>query len=132
MLFTYGLENQHWRKISDTKAEVIEENALNSIYLKPDLSINNFADPIPVDPEIAAGIKMFSETSTLAPLPVVSKETGDLFSDIDVIRREIIESVVTSDMTIEEGLKEYDTRAAKLVARVLNNLNNNDNTESNE
>ncbi len=133
MLFTYGLENRHWRKISDTKAEIIKENALNSIYLKPDLSINSFADPIPVDPEIAAGVKMFNENSTLASIPVTSKKTGDLFSDVDIIRREIIEAVVTTDMTVEDGLKEYNTRASKLVTRVLNSLNDSDsNEETNE
>lgn len=133
MLFSHGVENYHWRKLSDTQGEIIQEHEVSSVYLKPDLSINNFVDIIPQDPAVVASLKMFNENSTLASIPVTSKETGDLFSDIDIIRREIIESVVTTNMTIDEGLKEYDTRASKLVARVLNNLNSNiDNAENGE
>jgi len=123
MLFSHGIENYHWRKTSDSKGELIQEHEVTSIYLKSDLSINNFIDIIPQDPEVVSGLKMFNENSTLAPLPVTSKKTGDLFSDIDIIRREIIESIVTTDVTVDEGLKEYNTRASKLVARVLNDLN---------
>ncbi len=123
MLFTNGIENYHWRWISDTETERIENHEVDAIYLKTDLSINNFTDPMPKDPQIKAGLEMFYENSKLAPIPIASKETGDLFSEVDVIRREVIESVVTTDMTIDEGLKEYDVRASKLVQRVLNDLN---------
>ncbi len=132
MLFTNGIENYHWRKISDTKTERIMDHEVDAIYLKTDLSINNFEDPMPKDPKIEEGLKMFYETSELAPIPVASKEVGSLFSEIDIIRREIIESIVTTDMTVDEGFAEYNTRASKLVARVLNNLNSTGETTENE
>ena len=132
MLFTNGIVKYHWRKISDTKTERIMDHEVDAIYLKTDLSINNFEDPMPKDPKIEEGLKMFYETSELAPIPVASKEVGSLFSEIDIIRREIIESVVTTDMTVDEGFAEYNTRASKLVARVLNNLNSTGETTENE
>ncbi len=123
MLFTNGIENYHWRRVSDTETERIESHEVDAIYLKTDLSINNFVDPMPKDPQIEEGLKMFYENSKLAPIPIASKETGNLFSEIDIIRREVIESVVTTDMTIDEGLNEYNVRASKLVKRVLKDLN---------
>lgn len=131
MLFTRGIENYHWKKVSENKGEIIPEHKIGAIYLKSELSFNNFVDIVPIEKEIAESAKIFNDNSELAPLPVTSKKTGDLFSDVDIIRREIIESVVTTDMTIEEGMAEYNLRASKLVQRVLEDLNSpKENTEN--
>ncbi len=123
MLFTRGIENYHWKKTSANKGEIIPEHKIGAIYLKSELAFNNFVDIVPIEKEIAESAQIFNDNSELAPLPVTSKKTGDLFSDVDIIRREIIESIVTTDMTIEEGMAEYNLRASKLVQRVLTDLN---------
>ncbi len=129
MLFTRGVENHHWRKISETKGEIVPEHKFGAIYLKSELSINNFVDIIPINEKIINSSKLFDENSALASVPVTSENTGSLMPDVDLIRREIIESVVTTDMTIEEGLEEYNKRASKIVARILEDLNSH--TETN-
>lgn len=130
MLFTNGVENYHWTK-ENGNVKLITDHEVPSIYLKAELSINNYKDPIPVDPTIQSYINMFNENSELAPLPITSKDTGNLAADIDIVRREVIESIVTTDMTIDEGYAEYEKRAAKLVKRVLDSVNSNtENTES--
>lgn len=130
MLFTHGVENFHWRN-NNGKFEHIPENEVSSVYFKSSLSINDFDDPMPEEDIVMKNSQFFLDNSTLAPLPAVSKETANLFSDVDIVRREVIESIVTTDVTIEEGMAEYNARASKLVARVLDNLNSNLDTSEN-
>lgn len=126
MLFTRGVENYHWRKTSDTTGELILENASENvaIYLKPELCINNFIDIVPLTKGVATSTEVFNKFSNLVSLPATSKKTSSLFPDVDLTRREIIESVVTGDMTVDEGMEEYKRRSEKIVNRILQDLNN--------
>ncbi len=126
LLFTSGVEGYHWRQNSDGTQSDIKEH-LNAgkagTYFAPELTFTTFKSKIPLDERIINSEDIFMKNSTIASIPLIRKETGSLLPEVDLLRREIIEDIVTTDMTIEEGLSEYERRGSKTIARILKNLN---------
>lgn len=126
MLFTAGVKDYHWRENSDGSRSEIEEHLYRGkagAYFAQELAFNQFDTKIPIDKRIANSEELFMNNSEKAPIPVIAKETGGNMPEIDIIRREIIEEVVTTDMTVEEGIKQYNERCGTTVERVLKELN---------
>lgn len=122
MLFTYGAEGSQWRKDKNGNITFVVSDSDNS-YFNPELSFTNFNNPVKIDDEILSSLKLFEENSKPAALPVITKESGSILPELNVIKREVIESVVTTDMSIDEGMAEYEKRASKMVERLLRELN---------
>lgn len=123
MLFTHGVEGEHWSKDSSGKIVKNMERNLSRSFLKPELGITSFDNPFPIDKKEQASLDILAKKYVMAPIPITSKNTGTLIPDLDNIRREIIEKIVTTDITLEEGYKEYEKQSQKIVARILNDLN---------
>ncbi len=126
MLFTQGVEGFHWQLDADGNGSIIQsENKISNSWFTPELTFTNFKNPIKIDPKVVPSLELFKENSSMAPVPTTSKKVGGIITDLDTTRREIIEEIVTTDMTIDEGLEDYNIRASKLVERILNDLNSN-------
>ncbi len=126
MLFTQGVEGFHWQLDADGNGSIIQsENKISNSWFTPELTFTNFKNPIKIDPKVVPSLELFKENSSMAPVPTTSKKVGGIITDLDTTRREIIEEIVTTDMTIDEGLEDYNRRASKLVERILNDLNSN-------
>jgi len=116
-LFTYGVEGISY------PLEVSEEYVLKNSYYTPELNYNNYKPIMPIKPIIQETNDMMEQNSILMPLPVTSKASGSMLPELNAIRKETIEDVVTGKMTVDEGMQEYEKRASKMVIRVLNDLN---------
>ncbi len=118
ILFSLGIEGKNY----EIKNGVYEP-ILVGAYYTPELSMALNPLPIDINERIKSSTKLFDENSVMEQLPAISKESGSLLPELNVIRKETIESIVTGEMTVDEGFKDYEKRASKMVQRALNDLN---------
>lgn len=118
ILFSLGIEGKNYK----LKNGVYDDVTVGAYYT-PELSLAKNPLPININKRITDSIKLFNETSKIADLPVISEGSGSILPELSVIKKETIESVVTGEMTIDEGLADYEKRTSKMVKRALDDLN---------
>lgn len=128
MLFTRGVEGVHWKKNDDGTTVALPyletpDKLVEKAYYAPELSITKFDDPIALDERITSSLEIFNANSKVFPLPVSSEAISVANTELQTIKREAVASIVMGEMTVEEGIKDYETRAANEIATILGELN---------
>lgn len=121
ILFTVGTEGRNWEKTS----KGIETIKNDKAYYTPELSMLKEDNlNIYIDPIVENATKILMENSVRYPQPVINKEIGSMLPDVVVLRREIIEEIVTNpDVSVEAGLESYEKQAGAMVDSMLEKLN---------
>jgi putative aldouronate transport system substrate-binding protein len=120
ILFSIGVEGVNWKETKNGKETLKNDKS----YYTPELSMLKNDDlNIYIDPIVENATKILSENSQRYPQPVMNKEIGSVLPDIVVIRREIINEIVTTDTSVEDGLASYEKQAGAMVDQVLASLN---------
>lgn len=135
MLFTHGVEGDndgktktgHWKIDENGNCVAVpyfaSEKLVEKVYFSPELTITTWDDPIPLDEQVEESLAIFSNNSYIVPVPKTSDEMSDELPELDTVRKEVISKVVTGKTTVEEGIKEYQTRCASQIEIILNSLN---------
>ena len=134
MLFTHGVEGEnngkektgHWKNENGKIVALpyfSSENLVEKVYYSPELTITEWNDPIEADHEVVNSSKIFRENSYMVPVPKTSDEMSDALPELDTVRKEVISKIVTGVTGIDDGIKEYETRAAEEIEIILNALN---------
>jgi len=92
-------------------------------WYAPELSITSFPDPIFIEDIITSSLDMFEKTSRVNPVPKMTLNIADAMTEISTIREEVISKVVKGDMSPQEGVKEYESRASLEIATMMKELN---------
>jgi putative aldouronate transport system substrate-binding protein len=146
-LWTYGVKGVHWDDIAETiklteessvtfeagqfhfKASLEKPDTLISKgHIDPMLSYTTFVDN--ADPG-AAGIEpialeisnKFLEWSVPAPAIVSNDTMNEYSADLWDLRKQIVTKVVTGGVSVEDGMNEYLTKSADMIADILGSLN---------
>lgn len=129
MLFVHGVEGVHWAKGADGK--VVKLPTLNNpkllsskSYVHPELALRPWDDPVPLDPLITASRKAnlvrMRQLYIPPPSPTYMKNGANLL----LLKKEIMGKVMMGQMTVDEGLATYKTKAAALgLANMIKEMN---------
>lgn len=145
MLFSRGVEGEnikdvgeenagHYKWIKNTDKERQAEaltpiaspdssEVIQKSWYAPELSITSFPDPIPIESNITSSLDMFGKTSRVNPVPKMTLNIADAMTEISTIREEIIAKVVKGEMSPQEGVKEYESRAQIEIQTMMKELN---------
>lgn len=128
MLFTHGVKDKHYKINEDGSYEALgyyeDPTTLveKSIYA-PELSITDWEDPFAVDERVTTSLATFQANSVQASVPIVSDVISENLANLNVVKGEVIANVVHGNMTVDEGIQSYETRAASQIENILNDLN---------
>ncbi len=136
MLFSRGVEgpvgegHYKWVDKAANKAEALtppaspdSQDLVQKAWFSPELSINNFPDPIEIDNKITFSLDLFAKTSRVNPVPKMTLNIADAMTEISTIRAEVIAKTIQGDMSPEEAIKEYERRAENEIAVMMKELN---------
>lgn len=140
MLFTHGVEGEndgktktgHWKKEGDKYVALpyfSSEKPVEKVFYSAELSITgwNFRglkeDPIELDEQVKNSLEIFQNNSYIVDVPKTSDEMSDELPELDTIRKEVISNIVTGKVSVDEGIKDYQTRAASQIEIILKSLN---------
>jgi len=128
MLFTRGVENVHWKKNDDGTTIALPyletpDKDVEKSYMAPELSCTTFDDPIALDERVTSSLETFYSNRKLVPYPPVNDTINVENAELDTIRKEVISKVVLGQLSAEEGIKEYETRANGQISAILTSLN---------
>lgn len=118
LLFSIGIEGRNY----EVKNGTYDPIKLGAFYT-PELTIANNPLPINIDEKITDASALFDANSRIEVLPAISKGSGSVLPELSVIRKETIEAITTGEMTIDEGLTDYEKRTSKMVKRAIEDLN---------
>ena len=145
-LWTWGVEGVHY----STKAETVtwgtnsatyQEGQFHTLpnlenptvlytrgFIDPMLCIGEFdgGDPgaVTIAEYASRAQKIFNENAVpAAAIPAFSEVYSDNIADINDIRKTIMTSVVTGDMTPEDGIAQYKEQTSDTAAKIIEDLN---------
>jgi len=128
MLFTHGVEGVHWTK-KDGKYEKLpmlsdSSKQFNKTVITSSLQLTPWKDPFNPDPMETESNKIWEQNLKqvlLVPASETYKQSG---SDINTLKEKIVAKIMIGEMTIEEGLKQYNVQAKDLdIGKILEELN---------
>lgn len=139
MLFTHGVDDAWAQEKGETKGghyKVNEDGSIEALqywedptkdveksFYAPELSITEWEDPIAIDPRVAESLEVYQANRKFAVVPVVSDVIADNLANLNVIKGEVLANVVHGNMSVDEGMQDYATRAGSYVAAILADLN---------
>lgn len=139
MLFTHGVDDAwaqekgeakggHYKINEDGSYEALpywedENKNVEKSFYAPELTITTWDDPIALDPRVVESLGVYQENRQFATVPIVSDVIADNLANLNVVKGEVLANVVHGNMTAEEGMQDYATRAGDYVAAILADLN---------
>lgn len=139
MLFTHGVEDSYAQEKGESKGGhyTTDENGetvalpywedpnklVEKSFYAPELSITEWDDPIALDPRVVESLEVFQANRKFATVPIISDVISDNLANLNVVKGEVLANVVHGNMTVEEGLQDYQTRAGEYVEAILADLN---------
>ena len=128
MLFTHGVKDKHYVVKEDGTVEALgyyEDPAkkVEKSFYAPELSITNWDDPIAFDERVSSSLETFQNNRVFATVPIVSDVISENLANLQTVRGEVIANVVHGNMSIEEGMADYNNRAKPYVDAILGDLN---------
>lgn len=128
MLFTHGVKDKHYEVKEDGTVEALgyyEDPAkkVEKSFYAPELSITNWDDPIALDERVSSSLETFQANRDFASVPIVSDVISENLANLQTVRGEVIANVVHGNMSIEEGMADYNNRAKPYVDAILGDLN---------
>lgn len=130
-LFTYGVEGIHYEQ-TDTGYQMlknVENEAVNYEYvlIDPTRSIANWINGDPFEEKRSEMIKgsseILNEHSEVLPLCKSDDVLGTHEVEITDCKNIILSRMITGELSIEQGMIEYENQVGDLVQEVLNSLN---------
>ncbi len=139
MLFTHGVSDEDAKALGYDKGGhyTTDENG-NTVALQywedptkdveksfyaPELTITDWDDPIALDPRVEESLEVYQANRQFATVPIVSDVISDNLANLNVIKGEVLANVVHGNMTVDEGMADYQNRAGSYVENILNDLN---------
>lgn len=128
MLFTHGVKDKHYKVNADGSVEALgyyEDPAkpVEKSFYAPELTITKWEDPIALDPRVSSSLKTFQENRDFATVPIVSDVISENLANLQTVKGEVIANVVHGNMSVDEGLDDYNNRAKPYVDAILADLN---------
>lgn len=130
VLFSYGVENVHWKKTDNTVEALPLLNNQKQKFDKVWFSADNTVTPytngplIPLDNRITKAIDAFKvnfEQMKIFPASTAYNQTA---SDINKLRQEIASKIIIGDLTPEQGMARYNTEVKNLgIDKILSEFN---------
>lgn len=146
-IWTYGVKGVHWDNVAETikltedtsvsfeegqfhfKASLEKpDTLLKKAHIDPMLSFAKFDDGKDVgaanlDPVALDSAEKFNGWSVPAPVIKSNDTINEYNADLWDLRTQIVTKVVTGGLTVEDGMKEYQTKSASMVSEILSSLN---------
>ncbi len=127
LLFTRGVEGENYVANNGTYTQLPDVENPKKLYEKswfaPELSFTKFDDPIALPEAVTNSLAMFSDSATLAEVPVINDVIASQQSDLIAIRDLAIASAVTTDMSVADALAKYATDGKTQIDAILASLN---------
>lgn len=128
MLFTHGVKDKHYKENADGTVEALgyyedPSKKVEKSFYAPELSITTWDDPIALDERVSSSLATFQENRTFATVPIVSDVISENLANLQTVRGEVIANVVHGNMSIDEGMADYNNRAKPYVDAILGDLN---------
>jgi putative aldouronate transport system substrate-binding protein len=128
MLFTHGVKDKHYVENADGTVEALgyyedPSKKVEKSFYAGELSITDWDDPIKLDPRVESSLETFQANRVFATVPIVSDVISENLANLQTVRGEVIANVVHGNMSIEEGMADYNNRAKGYVDAILADLN---------
>ncbi len=128
MLFTRGVKDKHYKENPDGTVEALgyyedPTNLVEKSFYAPELSITEWDDPISLDSRVENSLAMFQQYRKFATVPIVSDVISENLANLQTVRGEVVANVVHGNMSVDEGLADYENRAKGYVDAILADLN---------
>jgi putative aldouronate transport system substrate-binding protein len=128
MLFTHGVKDKHYVENADGSVEALgyyedPSKKVEKSFYAGELSITDWDDPIKLDPRVESSLETFQANRVFATVPIVSDVISENLANLQTVRGEVIANVVHGNMSIEEGMADYNNRAKGYVDAILADLN---------
>jgi putative aldouronate transport system substrate-binding protein len=128
MLFTHGVKDKHYTENADGTAEALgyyedPTKKVEKSFYAPELTITTWDDPIALDERVTSSLETFQANREFATVPIVSDVISENLANLNTVKGEVIANVVHGNMSIEEGMADYNTRAQGYVDKILADLN---------
>ncbi len=131
MLWTYGVEGLHYEKdaagnYKQLPDPEVPDNTFLSAHIDPVLSIRQWEDPLYSvrDARIKTSAELFQANSKIARLVVPSETMSANMATLLDARSIIVSNVVTGDLSVEDGMAQYEKEQGALSDTILSELNN--------
>lgn len=127
MIFTFGVEGKTY-KVVDGVIEFLPsilnpDQPFHKTWVDPTLVVTTFAPKFKVPELVTTSLKTFQESAQQYGLPCPSEKLGQLQSEINEIKRNIIAEIVFGNMTVDQGLTKYKQDIKKYNDIVLPDMN---------
>lgn len=128
MLFTHGVKDKHYKENADGSVEALgyyedPSKPVEKSFYAPELTITQWDDPIALDPRVESSLKTFQDNREFATVPIVSDVISENLANLQTVKGEVIANVVHGNMSIDEGMDDYNNRAKPYVDAILADLN---------
>ena len=128
MLFTHGVKDKHYVVNADGTTEALgyyedPSKKVEKSFYAPELSITNWEDPIKLDERVSSSLETFQANRDFATVPIVSDVISENLANLQTIKGEVIANVVHGNMTVDQGMDDYNNRAKPYVDAILADLN---------
>lgn len=127
MLFTRGVEGVNYTVENGVYTQLPDVENEKKLYEKAwfdsSLSFTKFEDPITLDERVVSSIDMFGKDSYIEPVPVVNDTIALENPDLIAIRNLAIANAVTTDMSVEDALAQYEQDGKTKIDAILASLN---------
>lgn len=127
-LFQNGVEGVHYKVNADgsyDRLPSLSDNKADSIktYVDFALNVEPFTSKQNLDARITNSLKVLTDNSVTANMLPVSQAWGSSNADILTSRISISSKIVVGEISLEDGLKKYETTTKAAVARILKDFN---------
>lgn len=130
MLWTYGVEGVHYEKdASGTYKQLpdpeVPDNTFLSAHIDPVLTTRQWEDPLYSirDERVKTSAELFQANSKIAPLIVPTETMSAYMATLLDARSIIVSKVVTGDMSVEDGIAQYEKEQGALSDSIVPELN---------
>ena len=128
MLFTRGVKDKHYVENADGSVEALgyyedPTNPVEKSFYAPELSITEWDDPISLDERVESSLELFRANREFATVPIISDVISENLANLQTVKGEVIANVVHGNMSVDEGMDDYNNRAKPYVEAILADLN---------
>ncbi len=129
-LFTYGVEGYHWEYIDGIPQFLINENdpykvSFTKAFVPPVAVINDWDQPMEIDEVIVPALTILNQNSIQEKIKFGKSYYNQYYLEIErVLKPEIISRIINGEISISEGMQQYEQRSEELfVGDILSELN---------
>ncbi len=126
LLFTRGVEGVHYTVENGVYTQLPDAENPKKLFEKswyaPELTITKWEDPFKMDDLTISSLAVFAETSEIAPVPTINDTIATQLPDLLTIRDRLIASIVTGEVTVADGIAQYEKEGKVHIDAILASL----------